>query len=329
MSDLTSDLTDLVEETGFSGVARVRGPATVDLAAGYADRANHRPNELTTRFATASGTKGFTALATMALIEAGDLSLDTPVRSIIGDDLSNLDERVTVEHLLGHRSGIGDYLDEDELDDIDAHILGSRSVHEFDTPESFVELLAAPAQREEPGSVFRYNNSGFVILSLLIERVAGSFVDTVTERVFEPSRMAATGFFRSDDLPTDAALGYLENGRTNVFHLPVVGAGDGGAYTTLDDLDRFWNALLAGAIVSPDATAAMTAPGSVYEDDVGYGLGFWVSTDGDHVWLEGMDAGVSLVTGFRRSNGLRYTVLSNTSGGVWPLARKIHATLTA
>ena len=325
MTGLAEHLTDLVEECSFSGVARVLGPEAFDIAAGYADRANRRPNELTTRFATASGTKGFTALTTMALIESGNLALDTPVRSIVGDDLPNIDDRVTIEHLLGHRSGIGDYLDEDELDDVDAHILGSRSVHEFDTPERFLNLLAAPGQREEPGSVFRYNNSGYVVLSMVIERLTGSFVDTVVSRVFDPAGMATSGFFRADDLPGDTALGYLQDGRTNVFHLPVVGAGDGGAYTTLDDLDRFWDALLSGAIVSADAVASMTRPVSTADDTVAYGLGFWVSADGDDVWLEGMDAGVSLVSGIRRSTGLRYSLLSNTSDGVWPLARRLRA----
>ncbi len=326
MSELADRLAAEVEQTAFSGVIRVRGSAAIDRCAGDADRANRRPNQLSTRFATASGTKGFTALTTMALVETGELSLDTTARSILGGDLANIDDRVTVEHLLGHRSGIGDYLDEDELDDIDAHVLGSRSMHEFASPEAFLDLLAAPPQREAPGSTFRYNNSGFVVLSLLIERTVGSYVDAVRTHVFEAADMTETGFFRSDQLPADTALGYLEDGRTNIFHLPVIGAGDGGAYTTLDDLDRFWDALLEGSIVSPAAVEQMTSPVSTYEDDVGYGLGFWVSTDGDHVWLEGMDAGVSLVSGFRRSNGLRYSVLSNTSSGVWPIARQIHRT---
>lgn len=324
MTGIGDQLAAVVEETAFSGVARVRGPETFDVAAGDADRANRRPNRLTTRFATASGTKGFTALATMALIEAGDLALETPVASIVGTDLPNIDHDVTIEHLLEHRSGIGDYLDEDELDDNDAYILGSRSVHEFDSASAFIDLLAAPPQREEPGSTFRYNNSGFVVLSLLIERVAGSYVEAVGRLVFEPAGMVESGFFRSDDLPADTALGYLDNGRTNVFHLPVVGAGDGGAYVTLDDLDRFWDALLDGSIVAATTVEQMVTMRSVHNGEVGYGLGFWVSTDNGHVWLEGMDAGVSLVTGVHRSTGLRYSMLSNTSGGVWPLATTVN-----
>ena len=252
MSELADRLAAEVEQTAFSGVIRVRGSAAIDRCAGDADRANRRPNQLSTRFATASGTKGFTALTTMALIETGELSLDTTARSILGGDLANIDDRVTVEHLLGHRSGIGDYLDEDELDDIDAHVLGSRSMHEFASPEAFLDLLAAPPQREAPGSTFRYNNSGFVVLSLLIERTVGSYVDAVRTHVFEAADMTETGFFRSDQLPADTALGYLEDGRTNIFHLPVIGAGDGGAYTLLarqtdDPVNEFQRILKSGA----------------------------------------------------------------------------------
>ena len=61
--------------------------------------------------------------------------------------------------------------------------------------------------------------------------------------------MVDTDFLRSDDLPGRAALGYVTMGgrwRTNVFHLPVVGNGDGGLYTTTADMHRFWTALFAG-----------------------------------------------------------------------------------
>ena len=322
MSELADRLAVEVERTSFSGVVRVRGAATIELCAGDADRANRRPNRRSTRFATASGTKGLTALTTMALVEAGQLDLDTTVRSVLGDELANIDERVTVEQLLGHRSGIGDYLDENELDDIDAHIL-DRSAHEFVTPSTFLPLLAAPTTKAPPGEVFAYNNSGYMILSVIIERLTGSFVDTVTERVLGPADMTDSGFFRSDELPHDTALGYLENGRTNVFHLPVVGGGDGGAYVTVDDLDRLWAALFDGRLVAPSMLDVMTTVRSTHDDTTAYGLGFWLSPDADHVWLEGMDAGVSMQTGFRRSTGECYAVLANTSSGAWPLARAI------
>ncbi|MEM8706877.1 MAG: serine hydrolase domain-containing protein [Actinomycetota bacterium] len=319
---IVDDLEALVDTELFSGVVWLGGPTRFGVAGGFADRANQRPNSRSTRFATASGTKGFTALATMSLIEDGALTPDTTVRSIVGDDLPNVDETVTIEHLLSHRSGIGDYLDEDELDHIDAHIL-DRSAHEFTTPCDFVPLLAVPAQKQPPDETFTYNNSGFMILSVIIERLTGSFVDTISARVFEPAGMINSGFFRSDDLPPDTALGYLENGRTNVFHLPVVGGGDGGAYVNVEDLDRFWTAVLDGRVVSADAITMMTNPRSADNETTSYGLGFWLSATGDHVWLEGMDAGVSMQTGVRRSTGERYSVLANTSAGAWPLVKRI------
>lgn len=94
-----------------------------------------------------------------------------------------------------------------------------------------------------PGEAFTYNNGGYVVLALIAERASGvPFHDLIGQRVCEPAGLAVTGFLRSDELPGDAAIGFLANVglRTNVFHLPVRGNGDGGIYST---------ALFAGQIV--------------------------------------------------------------------------------
>src|SRR5690349_16193834 len=102
MSALARELDEIAAETEFSGVVRVdRGDETVFARAyGYADRAHEIPNTPETQFATASGTKGLTALVVMRLVEDGALGLDTPARSVLGSDLPLIDERVTIEHLL-------------------------------------------------------------------------------------------------------------------------------------------------------------------------------------------------------------------------------------
>ena len=130
-------------------------------------------------------------------------------------------------------------------------------------------------------------------------------------------------FCRTDDLPTNTAVGYLDNGRSNVFHLPVFGMGDGGVFMTLDDTTVFWDALFAGRVVSLESVAAMTAEASVHDDTRSDGRGFWLGPGVDHVWIEGMDAGVSFQSGVFRQAEVRYSVLSNTSSGVWPLVRTI------
>ena len=222
---LQADLERLAEEGDFSGVIGLSrsGERFVELARGLADRANGRPIRLDTRFGIASATKGLTALTVASLIESAQLRYDTTLRSLLPDDLPMVDPRVTIEHLLGHTSGVGDYLDEEMLGDIDDYVM-DLPVHRLAKPADYLPLLDGHPQRSAPGSRFAYNNGGYVMLSIAAE-VAGasSFYDLVQERVLDPTAMADTGFVRSDRLPANAATGYLADGRSNVLHLPFRG----------------------------------------------------------------------------------------------------------
>jgi CubicO group peptidase (beta-lactamase class C family) len=287
-----------------------------------ANRAHEVPNTVETQFGIASAVKGFTALTAMSLISDGALSLDTSVRALLGDVLELVDPAVTVEHLLAHTSGIGDYLDEDEMGSIDDYVL-SVPVHELVTASDYLAVLQGHPMRDVPGNKFQYCNGGYVILALVIEAAGGgTYHDLLDERVFEPAGMVSTAFLRSDELPGSAALGYLhtEGLRTNVLHLPVRGVGDGGAYSTLGDITSFWGALFAGQIVARHVVQEMVGPRSQGEDER-YGLGFWVKNDRDVAALEGYDAGVSFRSAFDPQTEALYTVISNTSNGAWPLAK--------
>src|SRR4249920_1012137 len=112
--DLIAAIDAVAAETGFSGVVSVHAgdEQIVGAAYGLADRAHAVPFTLDTRCAIASGTKTFTALTVMRLVETGLLDLTTTARSVLDDDLPLVDERVTIEQLLAHRSGIGDFFDE-------------------------------------------------------------------------------------------------------------------------------------------------------------------------------------------------------------------------
>jgi CubicO group peptidase (beta-lactamase class C family) len=140
--------------------------------------------------------------------------------------------------------------------------------------------------------------------------------------------MHDTEFLRSDELPGRAALGYVEmNGaaRTNVFHLPVRGSGDGGIYTTVADISSFWRALFAGRIVSAGFVAEMVrARSEVPRQSMRYGLGLWLHMSTDAVILEGADAGVSFRSVHDPVRKITHTVISNTSDGAWPVARLLN-----
>jgi CubicO group peptidase (beta-lactamase class C family) len=229
---------------------------------------------------------------------------------------------VTVGHLLAHRSGIGDYVDEDAGFEITDHVLPV-SVHELDATEHYLSVLDGHRSKFRPDERFSYCNGGYVVLALIAERVSGvPFAALVRERVCDRAGMGSTEYLRSDELPRRAALGYLaaEGGRTNVFHLPVLGSGDGGIYSTVGDFSAFWPALFAGRIVPPDRVAEMVRPWSdASEHDRRYGLGFWLHASRDVVLLEGYDAGVSFRSAHDPGTGLTYTVISNWSDGAWPI----------
>jgi CubicO group peptidase (beta-lactamase class C family) len=326
MQALEQAVDSIAEETGFSGVVRVDRGDGVELAKAYglAHRGHQVSNTVDTQFGVASGGKALTALAVVSLIEDGTLDLSTTARSVLGQDLPLIADEVTVEQLLSHRSGIGDYLDEDEDLDLDAYLLPV-PVQELATTEQFLAVLDGYPAKFAPGERFSYCNGGYIVLALIAERASRiPYHELVRQRVCEPAGMDATEFLRSDELPGRAALGYLtvEGERTNVFHLPVRGNGDGGVYSTVEDMTAFWKALFAGKIVSMDWVAEMVRPRSdVPEGPRRYGLGFWLHQSSDVVLLDGSDTGVSFRSVHDPHAGMTHTVISNTSDGAWPIAR--------
>lgn len=332
MPELKEAVDAAAERTGFSGVVRVDRGGETELSAayGFADRAHEVPNAVQTQFAIASGTKTLTALAVMSLVESGALELGMTARSLLGDDLPLIADDVTIEQLLAHRSGIGDYFDEDAVGDVTDFALPV-PVYELTTTTQYLPILDGHETVFAAGEGFAYNNGGYVVLAVLAERAAGvDFHELIRTRVCQPAGMADTAFLRSDELPGRAALGYLsvDGLRTNVFHLPIVGTGDGGIYSTAADLSSFWDALFAGRIVSPERVAEMVRPHSDWPaESRRYGLGFHLHATGDAVWLEGYDAGVSFNSRHQPSSAITHTVISNWTDGAWPIIRLLNEQL--
>jgi CubicO group peptidase (beta-lactamase class C family) len=245
-------------------------------AYGLAHRGHGVANTSQTRFALASGAKGFTALAVMSLVEEGVLSLSTTARSLLGADLPLIDDGVTVEQLLAHTSGIGDYLDEEAGGDVLDYAM-SIPVHLLSEPEGYLPALDGFPSKAAPGEQWAYNNSAYAVLAVLAERASGtSYYDLVHTRVCTPAGLRNTEFLRSDQLDGSAAIGYLQPSglQTNVLHLPVRGTGDGGIYSTLADMHLLWSAFADGRIVALSTIAEMVRlrPTPTDQDD-DYGLG--------------------------------------------------------
>jgi CubicO group peptidase (beta-lactamase class C family) len=305
---LQRDLDAVARDSGFSGVVRVDG---FEAAYGSGITAE-------TQFGIASGTKSVTAVTIASLIDDGVLSLATTARSLLHDDLPLIRDDVTVEHLLSHTSGIGDYYDEELEKDFEDFMLPV-PVEELQTTEDYLKVLDGHATKFAPGERFSYCNSGYVVLALIAERAANtSFYDLVQERVCARAGMDHTAFLRSDALPGSAAIGRLADGRTNAAHLPVRGSGDGGIYSTAADVFAFWRAFLDGKLVSEEWVRELTRRRTEK-----YGMGFWLDEQSDMVIVTGADAGVSFHSAHSPSRAMTYAVLSNTSEGAWPLARHL------
>ena len=318
MVDVVPDL------DGFCGVISARRGDHVlgEWAVGLADRTAGAPNTFGTRFGLASGTKTFTALTMLSLIGDGLLRQDTRAREILEEDLPLIADEVTVDHLLTHTSGIGDYLDEE----IDALAPLSVPVQQLDSTPAYLPMLEGFPTKFPAGQRFSYCNGGYVVLAIIAERVAGiPFADLVRARVFEPAEMAASGFPRSDLLPPGTATGYKDDGRTNVFELPVVGSGDGGAHSTVEDLHRFWRALLAGRIVDPSLVALLTERVTADAGDgLGYGRGLWL--DDDDLMVVGGDHGVVAVS---RHHAPTATTVSGLANVEVPTFARVRALMHA
>jgi CubicO group peptidase (beta-lactamase class C family) len=303
---LQRDLDSLAAETSFSGVVRIdRGDDVVERAYGFANRGSQIPNTVDMRFGIASGAKGLTALTVVSLVEDGTLELGTRARGLLGDDLPLVGDDVTIESLLAHRSGIGDYLDEDASGEITDYVMPV-PVHRLATTEDYVVVLDGHPPKFE------------------------SFHELCAERVCDRAGMIDTAFLRSDELPERTAVGYLaaDGLRTNVLHLPVRGSGDGGVYSTVADVRALWHAFFAGRIVSEEWVREMTRPRSeAAEHGRRYGLGFWLHQSSDTVILEGYDAGVSFRSLHDPLADATCTVVSNWTDGAWPIARRLSETL--
>jgi CubicO group peptidase (beta-lactamase class C family) len=335
----TAQLTQIVDATidqhAFSGVVDIRRQDTVlyARAAGYADRSNKIANTLETRFGIASGTKFLTALAIGKLIAEQKLTFSTKLQACVTLDFPRYSPDITIKHLLTHTSGIPDYLDEATTTDITT-VRFSVPYYDLRGPKDYLAVFPDADMKFAPGERFSYSNGGYILLGLVIEELTGMrYQDFVEQAIFQPIGMHRSGYFAMNQLPEQTALGYIEDDagwRTNIYNLPIVGGGDGGAFTTVHDLATLRTAFWRHEIVPEALVEIYTAP-YVHAETEGehsryYGHGLWINENGRggrNVYIRGGDAGVSFESSMNRANDLQVTVISNTTDGAWPVLQNL------
>lgn len=333
-NDLRTGLDGSVDRHSFSGVISIYQGDTplYETAAGYADRSNRIANTLGTRFGIASGTKFFTALAIGRLIAAGKLDFTTRLKDCLAYDFPRYAPEITIRHLLNHTSGIPDYYDEESITDFDNFSLDT-PWYDLRGPRDYLPLFPDADMKFSPGERFSYSNGGYIVLGVVVEELSGmKYQEFVEREIFQPIGMNRSGYFAMNRLPEETALGYVKEPggwRTNIYNLPIVGASDGGAFTTVQDLAILWNAFRSNEILPKELVDLYAAPRAKAKGEgehlySGYGLWIRDEPDGRHeTFITGCDAGVSFKSSLYRDNDLRVTVISNSTDGAWPVLRDI------
>lgn len=298
-------------------------------AYGYADLPNKVHNENDTKFATASAGKVFVAVGILHLIEKGLLDFEDKIGNVLDFDLKQIDHNITVEQLLNHTSGIPDYFDESVMDEYE-ELWGDYPNYKIRSNKDLLPLFINKPMTYPPGSKFQYNNTGFVVLAMIIEKISGMEFDKyLKDYIFIPCGMHSTGYYELDRLPAKCAINYIYNEksndyRTNIFSVDAKGTGAGGAFTTVGDIRLFWEYLMSYKLISPSMTENMILNHSGKEECYGYGIWLKKAKDGFIPYIQGRDPGVSFISSYDIQKQLLVVLVSNFGDDVWTLLRDIN-----
>ena len=269
------------KQRGFNGTVLVARGGKVLFRGSYG-QANVEwaaPNGSNERYRIGSLSKPLIATLVMQLVEQGRLTLDGTLGSYLPDLYGGTDAApVTVAQLLSHTSGLADL--PGRFDDTWWQTEARRSY----APLDFAREWIKPRLLERPGATWRYNNNGFYLLGVIIERVTGQkLADNLRQRLFDPASMSESGLFSERDVLPKLALGYSRS-PTGVLEHPAainssVSFSAAGIYATADDLFRFDCALYGPQLLRSETRALMLeAHSATY--GFGWGVERWTLPDG-------------------------------------------------
>ena len=261
-------MTEYASIQAFSGALLVadENGVVIEKAYGSAIREWDLPNTVETRFRIGSLSKQFTAAMILRLVDQGRLSLDARLSDILPWYRSDTGSRVTVMHLLNHTSGI----DRAGIRDI----FGESRAARISLREE-VETFCSGELEWEPGENFAYNNSGYLILSAIVENICGmSFADAFSSLILDPAGLANTGLSDSRSLVPRMARGYdrgVDGISLPLFVEPALASGAGGAYSTVGDIYLWDRCLYTDKVLSDSSRELMFTPGMG-----SYGCGWFI-----------------------------------------------------
>ncbi|MQR94431.1 serine hydrolase domain-containing protein [Fictibacillus phosphorivorans] len=335
---LEEKIKDVINQIDFSGVVYVEenGKGIFESAWNFSNRSDQIENKIHTRFGIASGCKVFTAVAISQLVEKRMISFDTKLIDCLDIPFKHISSEVTVHHLLTHTSGIPDYFDEEFMDDFE-ELWVKNPMYHIRRLEDFLPLFQDQPMKNQVGASFSYNNAGFILLGLIVEKASGLvFSDYVQKNILDKADMTDSGYFSFDSLPANTATGYIENSdgtwKTNIYSLPVKGGADGGAFVTAYDMSKFWRALMGYQLLNERNTRQLLTPYTQVNDTGFYGYGIWIKKDIENnifkYHVMGYDPGVSFHSAHYPDVSINVVICSNKSDGAFDIMKVIEEEVT-
>ncbi|MGI9108312.1 MAG: serine hydrolase [Pyrinomonadaceae bacterium] len=252
----------------FNGAALVaeNGKVIYKKGVGLANMEWNVPNEAGTKFRIGSITKQFTSMLIMQMVEQGKLKLDGKLSEYLPDYRRDVGDKVTIHHLLTHTSGIPSYTG---LPNFFNEV--SRDPY---TVADFVKKYASSDLEFEPGTKFRYNNSGYFLLGAVIEKVSGKpYEQVLKENILDPLGMKNTGYDHHKAIISKRAAGYQKTpaGYINAPYLDMsLPYAAGSLYSTVEDLYLWDQALYTDKLLPAKSRELMYKP---FLDNYAYGWG--------------------------------------------------------
>ncbi|MFA1819332.1 serine hydrolase domain-containing protein [Virgibacillus oceani] len=313
----------------FSGTVLIKNEKGIlaDVSYGYANRSEQLKNNTNTRYGIASGCKLFTAIAVCQLVEKKKLSFDMKVKDYLEVEFPQFHDEITIHHLLTHTSGIPDYFDEEVMEDYE-ELWISNPMYNIRSLKDFLPLFQDKPMKLKAGERFHYNNAGYILLGLIVEKASQrKFDEYIQENIFQKAGMEQSGYFEFDALPPNVAQGYIDfddgTWKTNIYSLPAKGGADGGAFVTAADMMKLWEALMNNDLLSDEYTQLLLKSHVQAEDgDIYYGYGVWIEQAGSEIikyHLMGYDPGVNFYSAFYPKTLTKAVVCSNESAGAYDI----------
>ena len=344
-------LQELALKEALSGFVLIkqRDQDLYEGAFGYANRTWKIVPDRQTKFRIASLSKIFTAVAIGQLIDEGELALSDSIVEVLGLTETTIVKGVSIEQLLTHTSGIGDYFDEMNASDEDWFALWKeKPIYQMRELEDYFEMFKNQPPCFSPGEKFQYCGAGYILLGMVIEKLTGNdYRQVIQERIFDALYLENTGFFDNEDVIVGVADGYepekddkgqILAWKKNIYAMTPIPSADGGATSTVDDLIRFYRGLRNGELMSELMTGLFMTPQVVDQKSDGfrgyhwmYGFANWFLLKDDLVVRmghTGEEFGVSARTYFYPKEEIEVVLLGNQGFCMGAVGWKIHEILT-